>query len=81
MKKIIVLLIIVLIVIFASSCNRQMVDLTYRYDRAIIELPNGEVIEGDVESWRDYADGDQIQVKIDGVQYLVHSSDIVLISD
>lgn len=81
MKKIVALLIIVLVVIFASSCNRQMVDLTYRYDRAILELPNGEVIEGDVESWRDYADGDQIQVKINGVQYLVHSSDIVLISD
>lgn len=81
MKKIIAIFIIVLIVIFASSCNRQMVDLTYRYDRAILELPNGEVIEGDVESWRDYADGDQIQVKINGVQYLVHSSDIVLISD
>lgn len=81
MKKIVALLIIVLVGIFASSCNRQMVDLTYKYDRAIIELPNGEVIEGDVESWRDYADGDQIQVKINGVQYLVHSSDIVLISD
>lgn len=81
MKKFIAILVIVLIVVFTTGCNRQMVDLTYKYDRAIIELPNGEIVEGDVQSWRDYEDGDQIQVKIDGVQYLVHSSDIVLIAE
>ena len=81
MKKFIAILVIVLIVVFTTGCNRQMVDLTYKYDRAIIELPNGEIIEGNVESWRDYKDGDQIQVKIEGVQYLVHSSDIVLITE
>ena len=81
MKKIITIFFVILIVIITSGCNRQMVDLTYKYDRAIIELPNGEVVEGDVQSWRDYEDGDQVQVKIDGVQYLVHSSDVVLISE
>lgn len=81
MKKFIVILVIVLIVVFATSCNRQMVDFTYKYDRAIIELPNGEIIDGKVQSWKDYDDGDQIQVKIDGKQYLVHSSDVVLISE
>lgn len=81
MKKIIAIFLVLLVIIFTTGCNRQMVDLTYKYDRAIIELPNGEIIEGDVESWRDYEDGDQIQVKIDGVQYLVHSSDVVLITE
>lgn len=64
-----------------SACNRQTVDLTYTYDRAIIGLPNGEVIFGPVESWRDYEDGDQIQVKIDGKIYLAHSENVVLIKD
>lgn len=64
-----------------SGCNKQMVDLTYSYERAILSLPNGEVIEGRVSSWTDFEDGDQIQVKIDGKTYLVHSSNIVLISD
>lgn len=41
-----------------TGCNRQIVDLTYAYDYAIIALPNGEVIEGTVYSWRDYEDGD-----------------------
>lgn len=68
-------------VLLITGCNKQMVDLTYSYERAILQLPNGEVIEGKVSSWTDFEDGDQIQVKIDGKTYLVHSSNIVLISD
>ena len=64
-----------------SGCNKQVVDLTYSYERAILSLPNGEVIEGRVTSWTDFEDGDQIQVRIDGKTYLVHSSNVVLISD
>lgn len=64
-----------------TGCNQQLVDFTYSYERAIIYLPNGEVLEGKVQSWTDYEDGDQIQVKIDGKQYLVHSSNVVLISE
>ena len=84
MKKLIALLlaiIAVLSVLVLSGCNKQMVDLTYSYERAIIQLPNGEIVEGKVSSWTDFEDGDQIQVKIDGKTYLVHSSNIVLISD
>lgn len=64
-----------------SGCNKQVVDLTLSYNRAIISLPNGEIIDGKVQSWTDYEDGDQIQVKIDGVTYLVHASQVVLISE
>lgn len=66
--------------IFASGCNRQVIDMTYKYDRAIISLPDGTIVDGKVDSWTDFEDGDQIQVKIDGVTYLVHSTNIVLIS-
>ena len=84
MKKIIALLLVLVValsVALLAGCNKQMVDLTYSYERAILSLPNGEVIEGKVSSWTDFEDGDQIQVKIDGKTYLVHSSNIVLISD
>ena len=64
-----------------SGCNRQVVDLTYSYERAIICLPNGEIIEGKVQSWKDYENSDQLQVKINGKQYLVHSDNVVLISE
>lgn len=62
------------------GCNKQIIDTTYKYDYAIIMLPTGEIVEGDIQSWTDYSDGDQIQVKISGISYLVHSEDIVLIA-
>ena len=72
---------LLLTVLIIAGCNKQMVDLTYSYEYAIIALPNGEVVEGKVSSWTDFEDGDQIQVKIGGKTYLVHSSNVVLISD
>ena len=61
-----------------SGCNYQAIDLTYNYNYAIIQLPNGEVVEGKVESWCDYDDGEQLQVKIGGVTYLCSSFNCVL---
>lgn len=83
MKKILATLMIVLLMaITLSGCgNKQIFDTTYTFNKAIISLPNGDIVEGEVEMWTDYDDGDQIQVKIDGVTYLVHSSDIVLIRE
>lgn len=75
------LVLIAAVLLVMAGCNKQMVDLTYSYERAILSLPNGEIVEGRVSSWTDFEDGDQIQVKIDGKTYLVHSSNIVLISD
>ena len=81
MKKGFVCMLMLTTLLTLTACNKQMVDLTYSYERAILSLPNGEVIEGKVSSWTDFEDGDQIQVRIDGKTYLVHSSNIVLISD
>ena len=84
MKKVIAMVLVLVLAVALAvlvGCNKQMVDLTYSYERAILSLPNGEIVEGKVSSWTDFEDGDQIQVKIDGKTYLVHSSNIVLISD
>ena len=80
-KYIYIVLAAVMLIAVLCGCNKQLVDLNYKFNRAIISLPNGEVIDGEVQSWTDYEDGDQIQVKIDGKTYLVHSSQIVLIND
>lgn len=83
MKKILVTIMITLLVattLFGCG-NKQIFDTTYKFDRAIISLPNGDIVEGEVDGWTDYEDGDQIQVKINGVTYLVHSSDVVLIKE
>lgn len=81
MKNIKIALIALVAMLTLTACNHQILDTTYKFDRAIISLPDGSVIEGKVESWMDYEDGDQIQVKIDGVTYLLHSSDVVLIAE
>lgn len=81
MRKFAITITTILLAMSLYGCNKQVVDFTYSYERAIISLPNGEIIDGKVQSWTDYEDGDQIQVKIDGITYLVHSSQIVLISE
>lgn len=81
MKKILILMLILSVLLSLSACNYQMIDTTYNYSKAIVSLPDGTTIEGKVQSWKDYEDGDQIQVKIDDITYLVHSTNIVLISE
>lgn len=70
-----------IVAVITTGCNRQIIDTTWSYNRAILYLPNGEVIDGKIESWMDYEDGDQLQIKIDGVTYLVHSMNVVLIDE
>ena len=57
--------------------NRTLIDTKFYYDYAIIQLANGSVIEGKVDSWRDY-EGEQIQVTINGETWLVHSANLSL---
>ena len=64
----------------AGCGNRQMIDLTYSYKYAIISLPNGEIVEGKVDSWKDFEDGDQLQITVDDVTYLVHATDAALMT-
>lgn len=80
-KKLLIMASIVGGILLTGCGNKTMFDTTYTFDRVILTLPNGEIIEGDIERWCDYEDGDQIQVKIDGVTYLVHSSNVVLIAE
>lgn len=67
-----------------NSCtcfgNKQMFDLNYTFNYAIIKLPNGDIVEGKLDSWNDYDNSDQIQVCINGVTYLVHAVNCTLIS-
>lgn len=80
-KRIVFVMLVVACICTLGGCNKQVFDTTYKYNRAIIQLPDGTVIDGKVQSWTDFEDGDQIQVKIDGVTYLVHSSNVVLIDE
>ena len=80
-KKIVALLLgLTLTISTLTGCsNKDVWDTVYTFDYAIIELPNGEVIEGEVQSWCDY-EGEQLQVKINGVTYLTSSAKCILIA-
>ena len=79
-KRVIFIAILILVTALLSGCNYSIVDTTYSFEEAIIRLPDGEVIKGKVQSWLDFEDGDQIQVKIGGKTYLTHIENVVLIS-
>ena len=83
MKKIFVFAIISLtIAIMLCGCqigNRKIgIDTTQTFRWAIIQLGNGELLEGEISSWRDFEDGDEIQITIDGITYLTHYSNVIL---
>lgn len=80
MKKILAVLVLVVLMVALTGCgNRDMIDTVYTYEEAVLSMADGTIVHGKVESWRDYEDGEQIQVKIDGVTYLVNSVNITLI--
>lgn len=73
--------VIILAVLMMTGCNAQVIDTTLSYERAIINLQDGTVVEGKVESWCDYENSDMIQVKIGNTTYFTHISNVVLISE
>ena len=67
--------------IFTVGSSGARLSTQALFVEVILALPDGSVISGKIESWKDYDDGDQIQVKIDGTTYLVHSVNIALIKE
>ena len=88
-QKIIIAVAVILVVALAglviywesSHGNRRLIDTKYRFNRAVIRLPDGEIVSGKVSSWLDYTDSDVVQVTIGGKTYLTHYSNVCLISD
>ena len=80
---VIVALLLVAVIVYWESThgNRSLIDTKYRFDRAVIQLPGGEVVDGKVTSWLDYDDSDAVQVTIDGKTYLTHYTNVCLIDE
>jgi len=68
-------------VLLTGCGNHALFDTVYTFDKAIINLGNGEVIEVDVKSWEDY-EGEQLQIIAeDGTVYLTSSYNCTLIRE
>lgn len=91
MKKKIILGLITLSTVIATACssasnvsaahwggNKMFYDSNY-FDKAIIDLHN-KIITVEVESWTDFEDGEQLQIRAkDGTVYLTSSYNCTLI--
>ena len=69
----------VLTTMMLVGCNKQIIDFTYSYKYAIIKMPDGSIVEGEVQSWADY-EGEQLQIVIDGNTYLANSVNVVMMT-
>ena len=83
MKKIICVVLILSLALALTACkvgNRQIgVDISPQtFTHAILELGNGELVEGTVTTWRDFKNSDVIQFTMDGITYLTHYSRVIL---
>ena len=82
MKKIIIVALIIALCLTLTACqigNRKIgIDTTQTFRWAIIQMGNGELIEGPVDSWRDFDESDAVQITINGVTYLTHYANAIL---
>lgn len=81
-KRIALVVLLVVMVFTLCACgNRDMWDTVRTFDRVIVQLADGSVVEGKCQNWRDYENSDMMQVKVDGKTYLVHSMNCTLIAE
>lgn len=77
-----ILTVILFVWFIPNMTNKQIWDMTFSFEQAIIRLPDDSVVKGKVASWKDFEDGDQVQIKMDnGHTYLTHISNVCLISE
>lgn len=69
--------IMMFVAVCLTACNRQIIDVNYKFTKAHICIDN-EWIDVDVDKWRDY-EGEQIQLTLkDSTVMIIHSRDCIL---
>ena len=57
--------------------GKDVQTFTYGY----IRLGDKDIVEGYITQWRDYDEGDEVQLLINGKYYLTHYSCVVMVAD
>ena len=68
-------------VCYVSADGFDWFDTNWRFDTAQIAMPDGTVVQGRVDSYSDFAYSDTLQLTIDGVTYLTHAANVVLMKN
>ena len=78
-RKTIILITLITLITTLTACNKTMLDTNHTFDKAIIQKGDKEIIV-DIESWINYKDGEQLQLKLtDGSVILVSSYNTILV--
>ena len=81
MKKLIILAAL-LCTLLLTGCNNAIIDVNFKFDKAIIKISDEETIEVEVKRWQDYDNSDVVQVTAtDGTVYLTHYNNIILVKE
>ena len=82
MKKVILAVMLILGLILLSACGNRQVgfDTNQTFSKAYINI-GGEWKSFSIKSWRDFEDGDEVQIITkDGTVYLTHYMNVVLVN-
>lgn len=82
MNKYLIVLFMIVFLFGLFGCNRQVFDFQYKFNKAMLRMPDGTCKVVKISKWCDYDGSDQIQIIADdGTVYLGHSCNIFLIKD
>lgn len=80
MKKFILGSLSLFVLVGLSGCgNKDVFSSEYTFDTAQIRMPNGDLVEGEVDKWAHDSDNDNIRVTFkNGKSYYTSSTNVVL---
>ncbi|WP_289068848.1 hypothetical protein [Faecalibaculum rodentium] len=81
MKKLFITAGLALAFLLAGCGNSDPLGTQYYFGWAQIKLPNGEIVEGEVDAWNHGDENDRVRVTIDGIDYNTHFSNVCLFSE
>lgn len=63
-----------------TACNKDIFGLTYTFNHATVKLPDGTLVNGDIQEWARESNTDSIRITFkDGKgTYFTHASNVVL---
>ncbi len=79
-KLLIIIIITGLIIFLLTGCNKQIFDVDYTFNKIICNY-DGDKFELKIDKWKDYEDGEQLQIKSNGKTYLLSANKCYMIGD
>lgn len=67
--------------LYGKFANQQLFDVVWKYNYAMMRMPDGSIVQGKLNSWKDFSNSDTVQLKINGKTYLTHYENVVMIAD